>query len=108
MPTRADLNTSNPQGNSNISTGIDVSVAEHEFQEMSRQMTGPVMSRVSTRRSHHGDPEKGGVETESDEVFNLEDHLRGNESSERDAGIKQKRIGMLSCEFVYDGCCYSL
>lgn len=98
---REDLNTSNPRGNSALPGGINVAQAEAEFLEMSRQMSGVSrtesrrISRTQSRRvdEEKEDPEKVDFE-EEDEPFDLEQHLRGNESSEREAGIKPKRIGM--------------
>ncbi|KAI5794530.1 ABC transporter [Pyronema domesticum] len=107
---REDLNTSNPRGNSALPGGINVAQAEAEFLEMSRQMSGVSrtesrrISRTQSRRvdEEKEDPEKVDFE-EEDEPFDLEQHLRGNESSEREAGIKPKRIGVIWQDLVVSG-----
>jgi len=103
---RQELNASNPRGNSNIYSGVDVATAEAEFQELSRQLTelskttsrqtrkiSRTQSRVAGRATGGGDPEKAGVEEEGEGQFDLESHLRGTESADREAGIKPKHIG---------------
>ena len=98
---REVLNTTNPRGNSNINQGINVEAAEEEFRELNRQMSeisrtaSRKISRTQNREST--DPEKAVRfdEEEEEEQFDLEAHLRGNETSEREAGIKQKKIGIL-------------
>ncbi|CUS08831.1 unnamed protein product [Tuber aestivum] len=112
---RQDLNTSNPRGNSNISTGVDVAAAEADFQELSRQLTG--LSKTTSRqtrrmsRTHSrvggagikigGDPEK--AEDEEGNQFDLENHLRGNESADREAGIRPKHIGVIWQDLTVSG-----
>lgn len=99
---RQNLNSSNPRGNSNINQGVDVAAAEADFHELSRQLSG--MSRTTSRHSRRlsrsqsktaGDPEKSGAVGEEAEQFDLEGHLRGNESEERASGIRPKAIGEL-------------
>ena len=100
---RQELNASNPRGNSNIYTGVDVASAEAEFQELGRQLTE--LSKTTSRQTRKisrtqsgvggGDPEKAGVEEEEDGgQFDLEGHLRGNQSADREAGIRPKHIGI--------------
>jgi ATP-binding cassette, subfamily G (WHITE), member 2, SNQ2 len=105
---RQNINSSNPRGNSNIQTGVNVAAAEAEFQELSRQLTG--LSKTTSRQSRRmsrtnsrtgGDPEKSAQNDEETEQFDLEDHLRGNESADREAGIRPKRIG--KCHFCLVG-----
>lgn len=98
---RQNLNSSNPRGNSNIGYGVDVASAEADFHELNRQLSG--ISRTASRHSRHlsksqskgGDPEKFVGEEEGSEQFDLEGHLRGEESADRDAGIRPKKIGEL-------------
>lgn len=98
---RQNLNSSNPRGNSNIGYGVDVASAEADFHELNRQLSG--ISRTASRHSRRlsksqskaGDPEKSAGEEEGSEQFDLEGHLRGEESADRDAGIRPKKIGEL-------------
>ena len=105
---RQELNSSNPRGNSNIYTGVDVASAEAEFQELGRQLTE--LSKTTSRQTRKisrtqsrvggGDPEKAGVEEEEDGgQFDLEGHLRGNQSADREAGIRPKHIGIYLLSF---------
>lgn len=101
---RQNLNSSNPRGNSNIGYGVDVASAEADFHELNRQLSG--ISRTASRHSRRlsksqskaGDPEKSAREEEDESgQFDLEGHLRGEESADRDAGIRPKKIGELEC-----------
>jgi len=110
---RQELNASNPRGNSNIYTSVDVASAEAEFQELGRQLTelskttsrqtrriSRTQSRVGGGVTSGGDPEKAGVEEEEDGgQFDLEGHLRGTQNADREAGIKPKHIGI--CLFFF-------
>lgn len=120
---RQNLNSSNPRGNSNIGYGVDVAAAEADFYELNRQLSG--ISRIASRRlsksqSKAGDPEKSSGDDDDEEgegsgQFDLEGHLRGEVSTDRDAGIRAKKIGefggfslVLGCGFgltVYIRCC---
>jgi len=113
---RQELNASNPRGNSNIYTGVDVASAEADFQELSRQLTelskttsrqtrkmSRTQSRVGGRAMGGGDPEKVGVEEEGEGQFDLENHLRGTESADREAGIKPKHIGKFTIFSLLSG-----
>ncbi|KAI1777392.1 ABC-2 type transporter-domain-containing protein [Hypoxylon cercidicola] len=93
----------NPNGFSNIHTGVSVEQAEADFAELQRELTG--LSRASRTHSHThsrkgGDVEKGVQSTESPEsegsidMFDLETALRGGLDAEREAGIKPKHIGV--------------
>lgn len=99
---RQDLNSSNPRGNSNIGHGVDVAAAEADFYELNRQLSG--VSRTTSRHSRRlskpqgkaGDPEKSAGDDNDEEgsgQFDLEGHLRGEVSADRDAGIRPKKIG---------------
>lgn len=98
---RQNLNSSNPRGNSNIGYGVDVAAAEADFYELNRQLSG--VSRTASRRlsksqSKAGDPEKSSGDDDDEEgegsgQFDLEGHLRGEVSADRDAGIRAKKIG---------------
>lgn len=98
---RQNLNSSNPRGNSNIGYGIDVAAAEADFHELNRQLSG--LSKTASRQSRRlsksqskaGDPEKLSEGDGESEGFDLEDHLRGAENADRDAGIRPKKIGEL-------------
>lgn len=98
---RQNLNSSNPRGNSNIGYGVDVAAAEADFHELNRQLSG--ISRTTSRHSRRlsksqskaGDPEKSAGKEEDSEQFDLESHLHGEESADRDAGIRPKKIGEL-------------
>ncbi|KAI5802957.1 ABC-2 type transporter-domain-containing protein [Geopyxis carbonaria] len=110
------LHTTAPQlhasGQTSTPGGIDVAQAEAEFHEMSRQMSARShhsrISRVATRKSTHThgekDAEKGMEEGDEDDgVFDLEDHLRGNEGRERDSGIRAKKIGVVWSDLTVSG-----
>lgn len=97
---RQNLNSSNPRGNSNIGHGVDVAAAEADFYELNRQLSG--VSRIASRRlsksqSKAGDLEKSAGDDDDEEEgsgqFDLEGHLRGEVSADRDAGIRAKKIG---------------
>lgn len=106
---RQILHSSNPRGESNVGQhGVDVAAAERDFAELSRQLSG--LSRIQSRTggvervlSRKGDDaidaeKKVGFEGEGEgdtEGFDLEQHLRGTEASEREAGIRAKKIGRI-------------
>lgn len=86
--------------------GVDVAAAEADFQELSRQLSGLSKTtsrhsrRLSRSQSHKGgDPEKFEEEEAAAQQFDLEGHLRGDESEERAAGIRPKHIGMFDYSF---------
>ncbi|KAF9891259.1 hypothetical protein FE257_004823 [Aspergillus nanangensis] len=83
--------------------GVNVEKAEHEFSELNKQFSS--ISQQAHRLSKHAsraskpvaesrDVEKAASSAESDEPWNLETALRGNQAAERDAGIKNKHIGV--------------
>lgn len=97
-----------PGGAHEPSQGIDVAAAEHQFQELSRQLS--TLSRVQSRASHtkHGDIEKHEVLEpsevgEEEERFDLETHLRGSQTAEQDADIKPKHIGVIWQDLTVSG-----
>jgi hypothetical protein len=110
--TREDLNTTNPNGSSNIGQGINVKEAEREFHELSKQLSrlSQVASHKSVARAQSrsvpADPEKQDFEEEEDGQFDLEDHLRSTEDSEREAGIRAKHIGMFCLGRHRDSMCW--
>jgi ATP-binding cassette, subfamily G (WHITE), member 2, SNQ2 len=102
-----------------IRSGVNVERAEHEFAELSKELSrhsqrSRVLEKVQSRKSAKSekipcanegkDPEKGiaadadessASATEDEEPFDLEKTLRGNRDQEEREGIKSKRIGVL-------------
>lgn len=82
-----------------VNDGVNVQRAEHDFQELSREL-----SRLSRKQTgtHKGvaDVEKVTSVSESSEQeqFDLESVLRGRQGEAEEAGIKSKKIGV-----VWDG-----
>jgi ATP-binding cassette subfamily G (WHITE) protein 2 (SNQ2) len=88
-----------------ISGGVDIEKAEHEFAELSKQLSGISQhsrrlskSQSRSRASHHtdGDVEKSGGSEDSEEPWDLETTLRGGQAAESAAGIKSKKIGVFA------------
>ncbi|KAF1813941.1 hypothetical protein P152DRAFT_298802 [Eremomyces bilateralis CBS 781.70] len=98
------------------SGGVDVTQAEHDFAELSKELSRASydarrlekpQSRQSGKFVTHGkthdvsraelpDIEKGPTSDSSEEeAFDLEEYLRGSKSQEEEAGIKSKRIGVI-------------
>jgi ATP-binding cassette subfamily G (WHITE) protein 2 (SNQ2) len=87
--------------------GVNVHRAEHEFAELSKELSRTSnierrLSRVQSRQSRKGqavaDIEKTGAassDASSEEAFDLEKTLRGSREEEDAAGIKSKRIGVV-------------
>lgn len=98
---RANLQRTNPQGASNVGQhGVDVSAAEHDFMELTRQLS--IYSQRDSRRDslRINDASADGANLEQQAAidgqepkFHLETHLRGMEDEERQAGLKSKQIG---------------
>ncbi|KAI0198206.1 ABC-2 type transporter [Astrocystis sublimbata] len=95
---REKARQSNPNGFSRVQSGVSIEQAEADFAELRRSMSG--LSKASRRNSHRAaDPEKGmkaevtGSETSEGE-FDLEEVLRGGLDAEKEAGIKDKHIGV--------------
>jgi hypothetical protein len=93
-------------GVSNVSGGVNVSRAEAEFAELSKELSrasnlSRKISRVQSRQSRKNevpaDVEKAIEESDasSEEQFDLESVLRGNRDEEERAGIKSKHIGVV-------------
>lgn len=92
--------------------GVDVLSAELEFSELQRELT-----RQSRRSAHLGHEKNGSVDvasgkgseggsSSSDEDFDLEEYLRGQEE-DGTAWRKKKRIGMsLPFNFAFVRCCW--
>ncbi|GAB1215708.1 hypothetical protein ATERTT37_004902 [Aspergillus terreus] len=93
------IRNSNPQGVTSQPSGVDVEKAEHDFSELNRQFSSISqqahrLSKHASRASKPADVEKSGTSTDSEEPWDLETALRGNQTAERDAGIKNKQIGV--------------
>jgi ATP-binding cassette subfamily G (WHITE) protein 2 (SNQ2) len=105
----------NEKGYSNPTGGVDVNRAEHQFAELSKELSRSSnisrrLSRVQSRQSHKNqvtaDIEKAAVatsDTSSDEPFDLEATLRGSKNEEDAAGIKSKRIGVVWEDLTVSG-----
>lgn len=97
---RVEARQKNPNGTSNVGSGISVAQAEADFAELQRELTG--MSRASRRKSHASqrDAEKadgadlGATSSSESEPFDLESWIRGGLQAEREAGIRPKHIGV--------------
>ncbi|KAL1625652.1 ATP-binding cassette transporter snq2 [Diplodia seriata] len=81
-----------------VNDGINVARAEHDFQELSREL-----SRLSRSQSKK---DKGGAATDIEKVasvseasdrepFDLEGVLRGHRGEDEEAGIKAKQVGVI-------------
>ncbi|PGH07315.1 hypothetical protein GX51_01859 [Blastomyces parvus] len=91
-----NLRNTNPQGLSRPQTGVDVQRAEEDFAQLSKQLSG--VSRNSRRHSRlEGKEGQNDVENlaASDERWDLQTALRGNQAAEVEAGIRPKRIGVI-------------
>ena len=94
---------SNSYGLAPLHHGVDVERAEHDFAELNRKFSNishhaSRLSKQESRTSKHqmvNDLEKARTLADSDESWDLETALRGNRAAEVEAGIKNKRIGML-------------
>lgn len=106
----------NEKGYSNPTGGVDVTRAEHQFAELSKELSRTSnasrrrLSRVQSRQSRKNevvtDVEKDAVATSdasSDEPFDLESTLRGSKDEEEAAGIKSKRIGVVWDDLTVSG-----
>ncbi|KAF2437185.1 ATP-binding cassette transporter ABC2 [Tothia fuscella] len=94
--------------------GVNVQRAEAEFAELNRELSRQAShhSRITRHQSRQGaksqDAEKvaGISPSESigtEEPFDLENILRGNKSEEEEAGIKNKRIGVIWSDLTVRG-----
>ncbi|KAI6344828.1 hypothetical protein MCOR30_001087 [Pyricularia oryzae] len=106
---RVAAHQKNPNGTSNVGSGISVARAEADFAELQRELTG--MSRASRRKSHASqrDAEKangedlGETSSSESEPFDLESWIRGGIQAEREAGIRPKHIGVYWDELTVKG-----
>jgi ATP-binding cassette, subfamily G (WHITE), member 2, SNQ2 len=101
---RENVRQSNPNGFTHGSTGVSVEKAEEEFAELQRELTGISQRSQRSRRQSISsaikkdkDVEKGAVSDSAsdDEQFDLEGTLRGNKTTDEEAGIRSKRIGVI-------------
>lgn len=97
-----EVRISNMQADTSIHTGVDVSAAEKDFEELNRQFSSIShqahrLSRQESRVSKTGitthDIEKADGSTASDDSWDLETTLRGDHVASAQAGIKDKHIG---------------
>ncbi|KAF2157433.1 ABC transporter [Myriangium duriaei CBS 260.36] len=93
-------------------SGVNVKSGEHEFAQLSRQLSN--FSQISRRTpaaslrrpSKHDavhDVEKLSSSTEDAEPFDLESYLRNAKQMEDEAGIKSKKIGVLWDQLTVKG-----
>ncbi|KAL9112332.1 MAG: hypothetical protein Q9227_003450 [Pyrenula ochraceoflavens] len=79
--------------------GVDVEKAEKEFADLNRELshfsTHSQKNPAPQRPSFEKDVEKGQADDQTDEPWDLESTLRGNQTAEHEAGIKPKRIGVI-------------
>lgn len=101
---RENVRQSNSYGFTHASTGVSVERAEEEFAELQRELTGISQRSQRSRRQSTSsaikkgkDVEKGTVSdsVSDDEQFDLEGTLRGNKTTDEEAGIRSKRIGVI-------------
>ena len=101
---REYVRQNNPNGFTHASTGVSVERAEEEFAELRRELTGISQRSQRSRRQSISsaiqkgkDVEKGAVSdlASDDEQFDLEGTLRGNKTTDEEAGIRSKRIGVV-------------
>ncbi|KAB2576650.1 ABC transporter G family member 11 [Lasiodiplodia theobromae] len=80
-----------------VNDGINVARAEHDFQELSRELSRLSRSQSKKHKAGATDIEKvASVSEESDqEPFDLEAVLRGRRGEEEEAGIKSKKVGVI-------------
>ncbi|KAK3950972.1 ABC-2 type transporter-domain-containing protein [Pseudoneurospora amorphoporcata] len=96
---REEARRNNRNGLSRAVSGVSVEQAEHDFRELRRELSRASRTQSHTSKSHHGDPEKGQMHTETSsesapEQYDLEAALRGDLEAEREAGIRPKHIGV--------------
>ncbi|OJD27662.1 hypothetical protein ACJ73_00950 [Blastomyces percursus] len=91
-----NLRNANPRGLSCSKTGVDVRRAEEDFAQLSKHLS--VVSRNSRRHSRLEEKEgQNDVEglAASEERWDLQTALRGNQAAEVEAGIRPKCIGVI-------------
>jgi len=101
---RENARSSNPNGFSSTNGGIDVKAAEAEFAGLQRELSGisqhsRQLSRSQSRQSKKGyeekDIERATSSQETEEQFDLESTLRGNQAAEVESGMRPKHIGVV-------------
>ncbi|KAL8365942.1 hypothetical protein RB595_004631 [Gaeumannomyces hyphopodioides] len=107
---REEARRNNPNGTSNVGSGVSVAQAEADFAELQRELTGlSRASRVKSRSSQHqNDVEKSGADLEKSsssesDRFDLESYLRSGIAAQREAGIRPKHIGVYWNDFTVKG-----
>ncbi|PGH12949.1 hypothetical protein AJ79_03922 [Helicocarpus griseus UAMH5409] len=93
---RENARNANPQGLTRPESGVDVQRAEDDFARLSKQFSHA--SHQSKRYSRVEEKEaRDDVESASasDEPWDLETALRGNQAAEVEAGVRPKRIGVI-------------
>ncbi|TLS23979.1 hypothetical protein PpBr36_08722 [Pyricularia pennisetigena] len=108
---RVAAHQQNPNGTSNVGSGVSVARAEADFAELQRELTG--MSRASRRKSHASQRERdaekangedlGETSSSESEPFDLESWIRGGIQASREAGIRPKHIGVYWDELTVKG-----
>ncbi|KAI5799098.1 ABC-2 type transporter-domain-containing protein [Peziza echinospora] len=108
---RSILHTTNPRGVSNVGQhGVDVTSAEHDFMELSRQLS--TLSRSASRREtdiiddedvEAATEKHGTTQQQEAETFDLESYLRGEQGQQSESGIKSKKIGVLWQDLTVSG-----
>lgn len=96
---RETARQNNPNGFSRVSTGVSVEQAEADFADLQREISRA--SRASHQRKSL-DVEKAGSKVaaestqseDTEEIFDLEQALRGDLHAEQEAGIRSKHIGV--------------
>jgi ATP-binding cassette subfamily G (WHITE) protein 2 (SNQ2) len=103
---REYVRNSNPTAFIAANAGIDVRAAEAEFADLQRELFGISQasrppSWTQSRQSKRGanvddkDVERATSSDETEEPFNLEGILRGNQAAEVASGIRSKHIGVV-------------
>lgn len=107
---REEAKRNNPNGTSNVGSGVSVEQAEADFADLQRELTGlSRASRVRSRSSQHQpDVEKAGADlaqssSSESERFDLESYLRSGIAAQREAGIRPKHIGVYWDDFTVKG-----
>lgn len=97
-----EIRIANTEANTTFHTGVDVSAAEKEFEELNRQFSSishqahrlsVQASRASKTGATAHDVEKAEGSTSSDDTWDLETTLHGDHVASAEAGIKDKHIG---------------
>jgi ATP-binding cassette subfamily G (WHITE) protein 2 (SNQ2) len=100
---RENARNNNPNGFSDPTGGVSVTKAEADFAELQRELTqhSQKLSKTQSKSSvavNGKDVEKDASSTGSsitEQQFDLESVLRGNQDAEHEAGIRSKQIGVI-------------